>query len=354
MAVRFQEEFAWFPSGGSWWIAILVFAMSAHPTWSQPPPTSVRSPVELEQRAERLEQVVRRNPRPGTAFDLWCRLYADAGKTELLRQRSEHIAADSTDYRAHLLHGLVCERLGDLDDAVKAYRAARNLDDQQALPHMLLGTLLQQQQQWEEAATELSASLARTTPRQDQLQVARQLATVYQHLGQPEQAVQVWQQIAERFAGDVRVLTELATRLQNEGQLDPARSLWQEVRQLVAQDPVQRVQVETQLAEIYLQQNDSQQALQLLQPLLSHVASDNWQAERLYPLIERAVLGEEGLPGLVRFWQTQANERPEDLATGARLADALARNGQIEQAQQAFEKILQCASHAGRFAARVH
>ncbi len=335
-----QEKSARFHFGHGL-IAILVITTSVAPTWSQPPQSLQRLPAGFEQRADRLEQVVRRNPRPGTAFDLWYQLYADAGRTDLLLQRSEQVAAEDSDYRAHLLHGLVCERLGHTDDAVAAYRAARDRDNEQALPHMLLGTLLQKQQQWEEAATELSASMARTAPRQDQLQVARQLAAVYQHLGQPEQAVQVWQQIAERFAGDVRVLTELATRLQNEGQLEPARSLWQEVRQLVAQDPLQRVQVDTQLAEVYLEQNDFPQALQLLQPLLSNVASDNWQAERLYPLIERAVLGKEGLPGLVRFWQAQAEQRPEDLATGARLADALARNGQVQPARQTFEAMLQ-------------
>ena len=283
-----------------------------------------------------------RNPRPGTALDLWFQLYQEAGLSERLLQQTDQVCqANSQDVRAHLVHGLVCERLGRTDEALAAYRTARDLDGRQQMTRLLLGTLLQQQQQWEAAAAELSAGLALTAPRQDQLQLARQLAVVYQRLGKPELALDVWQQIATRFSRDARVLTELATRLQHEGQTDAALPLWQTVRQLVVDDPLQRVQVDTQLAELHLQQNRPGQALTLLRPLLDQVQTDNWQAEHLRTLVEQAILADQGAEGLVKFWQEQLQARPDDLPAHMQLAQALARVGRVAEAQREFESLLQ-------------
>ena len=99
-----------------------------------------------------------------------------------------------------------------------------------------------------------------------------------------------------------RVLTELATRLQHDGQADAALSLWQSVRKLVVNDPAQRVKVDTQLAQLYLEQRRPDQALPLLQPLLDQVLSDDWQAQQLRGLIEQALWEQRGPTGLVEFW----------------------------------------------------
>ncbi len=325
-----------------WSTIVLLSGLLPHVADCQTRPGQAANDARFQQQAERLEPAVYRNPRPGTAFDLWIQLYQDAGSLDQLEQRTrERCEAKAGDYRAHLVRGLVCERLGRTDKALAAYRIARDLDGQQQLTRLLLGSLLQQQQQWEAAAEELSAGLPLTAPRQDQLQLARQLAAVYQRLGQPEQAVGVWRQIADRFSGDARVLTELATRLQHDGQADAALSLWQTVRKLVAHDPAQRVQVDTQLAQLHLQQQHPEQALQVLQPLLDQVLSDDWQAQQLRGLIEQAVLDQHGAAGLVDFWTERVRARPDDLSAQVQLAQALARADRLPEAQQQFAAILQ-------------
>src|SRR5262249_9698816 len=90
--------------------------------------------------AQRYQQAVRNRPYRGPPFDYWYRHYLDAGKLDRLVAEVESAArAAPGDIAAQIILGLVYERKGRDDDAVRAYAAARKLAPDRYEPPALLG-----------------------------------------------------------------------------------------------------------------------------------------------------------------------------------------------------------------------
>ena len=279
----------------------------------------------FRQKADRLEQIVLRRPRRGTALDLWIQHYEDAGRREeLVLQLQGQAAKDPDNAKLQMAWGLVSQRNQQRDAAIEAFRQVRRLAPQDYYPRMLLAEELLRQQKAEQAAVELSAALKIRVPRQDYLPMAKQLAAAYQSSGEPQRAREVWEQISQKFANDLPVLAELATYLQNEGDADSALRLWKSIAEQ-SDDAFQRFSAAVQIAQLLLQTDQHQLAVQQLEPLLDQVTPDSWRAENVRGLLEQALLLQGGPEQLATFWSARLRKHPNELTSMMRLANALAR-----------------------------
>jgi Tfp pilus assembly protein PilF len=110
------------------WIVLGVVSLAFTPgAQSQHEPPAAED-AKFDTVAQRYRQAVRNRPYRGTTFDYWYRHYLDAGKLDWLVAETESAAKSAPDEAtAQLILGLVYERKGRDDDAIRAYAAARKL-----------------------------------------------------------------------------------------------------------------------------------------------------------------------------------------------------------------------------------
>lgn len=287
--------------------------------------------------AARYELILRRNPRPGTTFDLWYRLYLDAGRLdELARHVAGLVEAAPEDGHVWLMQGLVAERGGDHALAVSAYRRAESLLGDQPGPSQLLGEAAARQGDFETAIAAMGRAMQRSPSPSELLRIGKQLGRWQLRMNQGAAAVETWNRLAERFADDRGVLEELAELLADEQQWPAALARWQQVARLAAADPSVRLRAEQAMADIHVRQGQVSAALNLLQAALDRVDPDSWQAEELRRRLQETYQQADDLPGWLAFWQQRRQQRADDLATRLELARVLAH---LDRADESADEL---------------
>ncbi len=320
-------------------LAAATFAWGASPSWLMAQPASERagaSGAAFEAKAERLRQSVYRRPRAGAIFDQWFTHYATSGKQpEWVALAEQTALAQPDDANCLLVWGLVCQRLGRWTEAAEAFQAAERLDPRgYYAPERLADTLLRLDHPGA-AADALTRALDQNPPRTEFLSLATQLANLQQRLGRRDEALKVWQQLAERFARDPRVLSEIASQLQQLGAIDEALELWQTLLASTS-DIERRYDAEFQIARLHLQQGDTATSLGQLAVLLDRIDPKSWRAEELRRLLARVLMDDQGVDGLIGFWQQRVTRTPQDPIARSELASAMTRADRFDDAVREY------------------
>ncbi|MCO6455168.1 MAG: hypothetical protein J5I93_07700 [Pirellulaceae bacterium] len=334
------------PTGIAWLIGTALVAVLLWDLWrpaeaggqeSRLPLTAPADDPQFEKLAARYELILRRNPRPGTTFDLWYRLYLDAGRLDqLTRHAASLVEAAPEDGNVWLIQGLVAERTGDHALAVSAYQKAESLLADKPGPSQLLGEAAARQGDLETAIAAMGRAMRRNPAPSELLPIGKQLGRWQLRMNQGAAAVETWNQLAERFADDRGVLEELAELLADEQQWPAALARWQQVARLAAADPPARLRAELAMADIHVRQEQVSAALNLLQAALDRVDPDSWQAEEIRRRLQETYQQADDLPGWLAFWQQRRQQRPDDLASRLELARVL---GQLDRMDQSADEL---------------
>lgn len=337
-------------TGSAWLLALLAMLPWQAALQAQPDDPDERRAVDadFQQKADRLQQAIQRRPRLGPTFDLWRQHYAAAGRLESWRRQIDNVVSDAPENaNAQLLLGLAAESDKEWQRAEAAYRRAVEIDPTNYYSHWRLAECLLRQTRIDEAEQPLEAARSQSrVPRNDLLPITKRLASLYEQVGQRDQALKLWRELGDQFARDPRVLREVAARLQRLGGDAEALQLWQTLAR-TARDAQQRFDAELRAALLKLKLGQPE-ALDQLVTLLDRLEPGSWKARELDELIEQTITDQEGVRGLLEFWERRQTLRPSDLNANIKLAQTLAKAGEVARSIKHFEATWERAPHESR------
>lgn len=290
---------------------------------------------------ERFLVLLTKQPKPGTALDRVYDFHLERGSLDqfLSEQRSLISSGDSTGV-ACLLVGLIEAKRGNLREASVAFQLAEERRTQDATASWLLGRSLLELQQAEDAAAALERALERSPQKADLLLIFQDLGRAYRRSRQTEKANAVWQRMESQFPSDVRVKEQIATTLLEEGDPEAAVVRFGELSKL-HRDPSLKTQSAITAADIKLQLGRRDEALRDLEVQLQTLDPDSWLALDIRRRIEQSFLRNNDQVGLVSYYETWLQNRPDDLKIMARLGHALALQGRGLDAQNWYRKAVE-------------
>ena len=151
-----------------------------------------------------------------------------------------------------------------------------------------------------------------------------------------------------RAHGDLRAIERLAEIVTVEGDAEAAIELWQKVVEQASQNPMARNTAEIEIAQLYADQGNQDEAVARLARVLQEVRPEGWLARDICRRIERTFLHDGNRKGLVEFWQSQRTARPQDLQTLQNLARALQLTGKLDEALSIYRQTIELApTHDG-------
>ncbi len=301
---------------------------------AEPSSTASPSPNLSSSVVERYWQILRRNPRPGTAFDNWYNEYVDRGATlRLVEQLRKSAAADPSDANGQILLGLVLRRQGDLNAAEAAFLAASRRAPESHRAHVLLGQTLQQAQRFGESSAAFSIaidlSLNAVVPPSERIGLYRDLARSQTLAGDTDGAAATWLELHRLFPQNERVQTEVASWLSGNERWSEALSVWRHIEQL-SSDPYAKVKARLAMASVLNALNNSDEALKILDALLDQTKPGSGLRNEVYRQIE--VVLRDGIDSQISFLSKRVSSNPEDLDSQVELSQCLSKVGRHGEA----------------------
>lgn len=294
--------------------------------------------------ADRYRLILNRNPRRGTAFDLWYRHYVDAGRLRELVESVEQDAREQPDSAAaQILLGLVYERLGEHERAVQAFAAAEQLAPENYYPWAARGGVLVRLQEWKVAGEALARALALDPPRAEELEIRKQLGRIQLRQGRIDQALKTFEQTVKAFPDDRRVLQELAELLTQELQYDAAIRQWERIIALSRDDLYERSEARIAIAQLHADAGRQETAVELFDQALDDVDPESWLAADIRRRIEDSFRQAGKADGWIVYCQNRLEQHPQELSTMLELGRAWARAGERTKALGQFQSIVKLA-----------
>ncbi len=304
-------------------------------------------PAQAARNRDRYEQVLLKNPQPGTAFDRLYKSYADAGELDAwLTHLADKAKAAPTPKDAgpyHLITGHLLQRRAQDAQALEAFDKAVNADPTNPRAFAARGLLLAKTGKNQPAAESLAKAISLNPPKQELQDLYKALGRAHAAAGQPDNAVKAWLALADLFPDDTAMREELAGLLIQEGRLPEAAAQYEKLR-ASTQDAYQKVRATFALAQIASAQNKPDQAIGLLSDQLASLAPESWlRAEthrRLELAFTRASADRPALPALADFYAKWTLAHPGDIDVRLVRAGLLRRLNKADDALQAMRDTL--------------
>jgi tetratricopeptide (TPR) repeat protein len=287
--------------------------------------------------ARRYRTILQTRPQKGTAFDQWYRHYLDAGRLDELSSSVESdLAQRPEDYASQLIAGMVFERRGEKERAIDAYQRAEEIAPENYYAPFLRGSLLAQFQDAETVAA-LGTALDRRPPRADLLEIYKKLGRFWLRLSNRTAAMDVFQKMADAFPDDRQVLEELAELLTEEDQLEDALQRWEQVAERTHDDPYRLLLARVEIAQLQARMGNVKAAIQSFDAVLAGLEPDSWLAKDIDRRIEELFGQKNDLNGLATYYFDRLARQPDDVRTMLRLAATLAQGGKQKEAIDRYE-----------------
>ena len=320
-------------------LSLLLLATVVNTAGAQDTPSS-----DFTAKADRYWKILATRPRKGTAFDQAWQLHRDVDRIDAFARRAQqHASTHPQDAAAHVLLGLIHERLAENEKALTAWNAAAELDPNDYYPHALRGDLLARLSRRGQAAVAWQQAIARKPPRTELLTLFKQLGRLQLQQGLQAEAFKTFTDLRAAFPKDVRVLTELAELLEGEREYGMALSRWKQVRDLSEPNTDARLAAELSIAGIHAARGELKSAVDNYARLLDRLKPDGWSARDIRARIQTAFLNSGDAAGLLAFWKARSESHPDDIDSRLELARALTRSDRTEEAADAYRAILEVA-----------
>lgn len=287
---------------------------------------------------ERYEQMLLRAPEPGAAFDKIHQHYLETEGLDALglrwTQASEKSGAPKGDYL--LLLGLLNDRRGKTDDALKFLRAAAEAGDNwRAWSALAAGEA--RAGKLESAAESYKKAIAFNPPKDAAAKLYRGLALCQQRLMDAEGAVETWRAYVKASPGDVFVIEEAGDALLEAGRYDEARAMYGQLRDLKDVDPAKKLAASLKLADVERLRGNKDEALKIYNAALAESGDASWLQREVRSRIERLFRADDDLPGLVKYYQERLKTTPGDLEAVLRLSETLTDLNRHEESLKVLE-----------------
>lgn len=211
-----------------------------------------------EQRQQKINdrylQLLKRNPRPGTALDRIYSFHQDRGSVDkLIDQLTADAQASPDDAAAWMTLGLMEARHGKPDMAAAAFSKAEQQQPDNSVASWLLGQALADAGNNSAAALALERALRKQPAKADQLEIYQVLGRLYQRQQQMDKALDLWKRFEAAFPNDLRVQEDVVSALIAAEQFEEAIV---RLQKLVAStvDPARKIEFGLKIADVRLQQ----------------------------------------------------------------------------------------------------
>lgn len=285
----------------------------------------VLSTVAQEERLQRYERILERNPRYGPTFDMVYSGHAIAGSMDGFVARLS--SPERSIENRHLLLGMVLQREGRLREAEEQYELSIAADPSQAIASYYLSKLLVQSERPEEAIVALQASNEKIEDRQLQLEIGFELAEMLHMTEKHAEASDVWDRLESRFEKDAPVRQQIATRLIELGRTNDASERLQKLLETNLGSRLQRMEWSIQIAELAHQQGETETAITQLRNLVTRVNSGSWLHDRILDLVDRIYYDLNSRDKQQAFYNDLFEKRPDDLGLVIRYGRLLETQG---------------------------
>ena len=221
---------------------------------------------------ERADQVLERFPDSFRMHDLKARAHLKDGRLDdalVHAKRVVDLLGDRTS--AWSLLGAVHTQRGELDEARRAYEAARDRDPDEVDPHLgLLSLAVDHDAKGAEVHASRVLELSKDRP-----QVAEQVGAIWDRAGHEARAFEIFQRIADHPAASASLHQRLAIQLARRGDDEAAAFQLAQVR------PADRKpEFQMHLAIVYAARGNPEQAIPVLEAVL-HLTPDHEGARKL-------------------------------------------------------------------------
>ena len=245
-----------------------------------------------EAATERLLKSLRRQPRPGVAFERLVQQLEQAGTLEdhLQQLRTElQSAPPDNDGTTAMLLGLFELHAHRCDDARKAFTAAAQRRPRDPVVFWLLGSAALELGDATAAITACETALALKPAAAELSGIARDLTAAFRRAGRSSELASVWSRIEALDPDNLRLCEQAAMALRNADLPEQALTRFQRLAEEL-DDPWRRNEARLATADLKRQLGQNRQALADEESILDELDPDSWQARQVLDRIEDALL----------------------------------------------------------------
>ncbi len=288
---------------------------------------------------ERYEQMLLGAPEAGTPFDKVYQHYLETEGLEALAARWREAAGRDESSRAGylLLLGLLDERRGNTDGALKELREAANAGAGWR-GWLALADAESRAGQLKEAVASYKKALELDPPHDVLPRLYRGLALSQQRQMDFAGAVETWEAYAKASPDDPFVLEEAGDALLEAGRYGEADRMFARLRAMKDLDPARALSAVLRQAEVRRLQGNTKEALELYETALAESGEASWLQREIRSRIERLFLADDDLPGLAAYYRKQLESHPADVETALRLSDVYLELNRNDDALKALEE----------------
>ena len=300
--------------------------------------TGQTTPEPVPQAISRYEQVLLRRPDSGAVFERVLNYYQTGPGTEALitRWTEAYETTEDSTHRAGwaTLLGTFYQKQGKTAEAADWFTQALEVDPAQTQTRITLGEMLANAGDFEDALTVLRGGIPSGDPASADPELVRQLALTLERNFQTEEAVTLWQSLANRPDADTFAMEEAAEALARNQDFVAARALYTKLREKEDADPYQKVRYSIRTARLWEAEGDFEKALEIYEQAIPQTSGTSWIQKELRNRIEQVYRKQEDLPGLVTYYESLIESRGPDTATALLLADVLDDLGRSDEATE--------------------
>ncbi|MFM7056922.1 MAG: tetratricopeptide repeat protein, partial [Planctomycetota bacterium] len=245
-----------------------------------------------ESPSDRLLKSLRRQPRPGAAFDRLVQQLEQAGTLEdtITRLRTDLQSTSGEDDGSTAIILALFERHAHrYDSARTALTTAAKLRPRDPVVFWLLGSVALQLRDAAAAIESCETALTLKPATADLPGIARDLTAALAVAGRSAEIASVWTRIEALDPANLRLCEQAATALRNADLPQQALSRFQRLADEL-DDPWRRNQARLQVADLKRRLGQPQQALADEESILEELDPDSWQTRQVLDRIEDALL----------------------------------------------------------------
>ena len=296
--------------------------------------------------AQRYLDILIKRPRPGTLFERFYAAWLEEGTAAdlggFLTARTASATATGAD---HLLLAVYHSHRGDDRAALGSYEAALKIDpanieawvERSKLEARALDFAAALESLDEAAKAKPDATLA--------TEIGKLRGRALLRLGQNEQALKVWKELAAAHAEDEDLAEEMIDLLSDEGQYEAAMEAGQALVKR-SRDPVSKTLRQLRLTDILLLAERRDEALKTLRDALAATGADTWIEGDVLSRMARVFRMGDDVTGLEKYLAALVVENPQRVALAWQHTQLLGETGQKDAALAQARKLLQ--SNPGR------
>ena len=323
------------------WLVVAFACLPVAAQTSDTVPEALYDPRELEMR-DRYEQTLLRDPFQEQSFKKVYESYLTAdGLAAWIEKLSKPGEDSEPGISSQILLGRIRYRQFKTDEARAHLEQAKALGETRPDFNILFGTVLYQSGRDSEAIGLLSGALDGIVEAEKRGRVCRMLGNLYLRQGKRTEAIDVWKRLIDQGNDDPFAYQELAEIYEDNLMWEEAIGVYEQIAERAANDPYARCKSLRSIGGCQIQLEQHEAAIASYEKGLEMVAPGNWLFEDLKLRLVSVYQDLGDLEGLSRYLIEKIEAVPADIEFRDLLAETYTRMGSLELAESEYRTILE-------------